>query len=1093
MSSADAAGAVTTTSPPPALDGVSESQSSDPASATASAADDGQPANAEQPMGIASSVDMGGDAEQAVERDFVGGFEAQRLDQVGVASGEGHEDAGGPGGQEGTMMLENVDESPQWYQEGDNHELKRVKVYELINSRWIDQGTAFCFGHYDETTSEALLIARAEANYNEIILQTVIRASDVYQRQQETLIVWTEPDGVDYALSFQDPEGCAEVWTFINEVQRIHASAAEQQPGSSSPGPGPDHSITTSSIIRSGHLPQPALGIIGQIDRAIKQLSRQPSIREKICEYIQQADYLKAMIDVMHQAEDLENLENLHALCSLMQTILMMNDHGMYEHILDEEIFYGVVGMLEYDPEFPIYKANYREFLQESAHFHQPIPIQDISVQRKIHHTYRLQFLKDVVLARVLDDSTFNVLNSCIIFNQIDIITHVQTDPRFLKDMVGLFEDKADPMKMNVDEASTTNGVDKGKGKPNGTSPNGTPAGDADQHRREVVLLLQQLCIMGKNVQLPARMALFKTLVDRGIVHAVQWALARPETTEEGQQMIAVAGEILTTLLDHDVNGVREHVVRQCDATDARGDLKDDSLMTLLCNMMVKSKELAVQTVVADALRMLLEMPLPEGNDSLQAPTKLFSRPKDDSKTEKFLDYFYKLCIHPLTKPIVDLPKWQDVADAPLVLTREKTNLYLSLCDLLSTFALQHSFRSHFFLFTSGLSSNLASLLSSKDKHLRLAALRYFRIHLRNANRNFLIHLTKLEVFKPIIQLTIQESQRDTLVNSSCQEFFEYMRKENLKEPMNHIMTTYEPEIRQLAQTKYTGPTMSAFITRWEINITPAPAEEEKPVIQQPLEVRRLEAEEESYFNTDDDDDDDLGPLPPVSTPPPPLASRFQYAQKRKRRVPVPVPRAPPSIHLPRTPPIGSLVDYGEEEEDLGTVALESIAAPNTNTNNNTSSAPTAAPTGTGTGTGPMPTTPRPPHRQIGGAKRARSEDADADENESGVDLGLGGGGGEGPPARPEKRRREDDEDEMLERLVTSKVKRPALAREGSGLIRVAKMVGGAEGGGGGGGGAQQQQGPKKIKLKFGAAGMAVAAAPAPTKSEAGAKDGDTG
>ena len=32
--------------------------------------------------------------------------------------------------------------------------------------------------------------------------------------------MWTEPDGVDYALSFQEPEGCAEVWNFIQEVQR---------------------------------------------------------------------------------------------------------------------------------------------------------------------------------------------------------------------------------------------------------------------------------------------------------------------------------------------------------------------------------------------------------------------------------------------------------------------------------------------------------------------------------------------------------------------------------------------------------------------------------------------------------------------------------------------------------------------------------------------------------------------------------------------------------------------------------------------------------------------------------------------------------
>lgn len=25
----------------------------------------------------------------------------------------------------------------------------------------------------------------------------------------------------------------------------------------------------------------------------------------------------------------------------------MMNDHGIYEHILDDDIFFGVVGMLE--------------------------------------------------------------------------------------------------------------------------------------------------------------------------------------------------------------------------------------------------------------------------------------------------------------------------------------------------------------------------------------------------------------------------------------------------------------------------------------------------------------------------------------------------------------------------------------------------------------------------------------------------------------------------------------------------------------------------------------------------------------------------
>lgn len=73
------------------------------------------------------------------------------------------------------------DDSQQWI-EDDEHNLKRVKVYELIGARWIDQGTAFCFGDVHE--NEAYLTARAENDYNQVILSTSIRSSDVYQRQQ---------------------------------------------------------------------------------------------------------------------------------------------------------------------------------------------------------------------------------------------------------------------------------------------------------------------------------------------------------------------------------------------------------------------------------------------------------------------------------------------------------------------------------------------------------------------------------------------------------------------------------------------------------------------------------------------------------------------------------------------------------------------------------------------------------------------------------------------------------------------------------------------------------------------------------------------
>src|SRR3984957_20849696 len=61
---------------------------------------------------------------------------------------------------------------------------------------------------------------------------------------------------------------------------------------------------------------------------------------------------------------------------------------------------------------------------------------------------------------------------------------------------------------------------------------------DAINLRREVVSLIQQLCVMGKNVQLPARMTLFRSLVDRGILVAVQWALSLPEKEGSSKPMI---------------------------------------------------------------------------------------------------------------------------------------------------------------------------------------------------------------------------------------------------------------------------------------------------------------------------------------------------------------------------------------------------------------------------------------------------------------------------------------------------------------------------------------------------------------------------
>ncbi|RPD65564.1 hypothetical protein L226DRAFT_520096 [Lentinus tigrinus ALCF2SS1-7] len=97
------------------------------------------------------------------------------------------------------------------------------------------------------------------------------------------------------------------------------------------------------------------------------------------------------------------------------------------------------------------------------------------------------------------------------------------------------------------------------RAKVNGAAlPNGANSSSLDRSlsqeeitsRREVVFLVQPLCIMSKNVQLPARMAPFRTLVDPAIAFAVQLGLSHSGDDEEGGQMIVTSVETTMAPLD---------------------------------------------------------------------------------------------------------------------------------------------------------------------------------------------------------------------------------------------------------------------------------------------------------------------------------------------------------------------------------------------------------------------------------------------------------------------------------------------------------------------------------------------------------------
>lgn len=144
---------------------------------------------------------------------------------------------------------------------------------------------------------------------------------------------------------------------------------------------------------------------------------------------------------------------------------------------------------------------------------------------------------------------------------------------------------------------------------------------------------------------------------------------------------------------------------------------------------------------------------------------------QEDPEAEKFLDYFYKNCILLLLTPILELPE-VGVPDLSL----HDIALCGHLCDLLCFFVSHHSFRSKYFVLSSSLSKHVSILFRTRHKHLRLAALRYFRACIGKSDDFYNRFLMKHDLFVPILDIAVAEKGRDNLLGSACLEFFEFIR-----------------------------------------------------------------------------------------------------------------------------------------------------------------------------------------------------------------------------------------------------------------------------------------------------------------------------
>ncbi|KAF4994438.1 hypothetical protein FGRMN_5768 [Fusarium graminum] len=667
---------------------------------------------------------------------------------------------------------------------------KRVKVYELRNNDWFDRGTGFCSASYEtleDGRKDPRVVVESEDHPDRLLLETKIQKEDGFQKQQGMSIhsaVLHQPhepsSGVDMALSFQEAEGCAMIWRFVSNVQQTFHNHL--------PGAGMQTSLLAKDLFADGrftddglsddlaidvppaiNLPNAELGNLGDIESTMRMMSTTANGRDALAKAIMAEDFIGKIVPLVEMAEDLESLQDLHRLCNIMKTVILLNDTSIIEHAVSDECVLGVVGALEYDPDFPSHKANHRHWLGNQGRYKEVVPIEDEQIRRKIHQTYRLQYLKDVVLARILDDPTFSVLNSLIFFNQVDIVQHLQANAAFLNELFGIFN----------------------------------PANNDQRRKKEAVLFIQQCCAIAKNIQPPARQTLYNNFIAHGLLQVIHFGLRHHDV---GVRVGAT--DILISIIDHDPQMIRQTLYRQMHENQTP---LTDSLIDLL----LVEVDLGVKSQISEALKVLLDPgpppPMQNPENFTKANGEFVGRQRPQGATDPqqdvFLHRFYERSAPRLFKPLAELEKRTDMN-----FTVQQASMFTYLVEILTFFVRQHGLRCKFYVMSNDIAKRISQLLACPEKFLRLVAIRFFRSLIGLQDEFYIKHLTEKQILGPILEVLIETMPRDNLLDSASLEFFEFIKKENVKDLIKHLVLNYREQLMSLSYM----PTFRDLVLRYD-------------------------------------------------------------------------------------------------------------------------------------------------------------------------------------------------------------------------------------------------------------------------------------
>ncbi|XP_016846213.1 serine/threonine-protein phosphatase 4 regulatory subunit 3B isoform X3 [Anolis carolinensis] len=686
---------------------------------------------------------------------------------------------------------------------------RRVKVYTLNEERqWDDRGTGHVSSTYVERLKGMSLLVRAEAD-GSLLLESKINPNTAYQKQQDTLIVWSEAENYDLALSFQEKAGCDEIWEKICQVQGKDPSVeVTQDLIDESEEERFEEMPETSHLI---DLPTCELNRLEEIADLVTSVLSSPIRREKLALALENEGYIKKLLQLFQLCENVENTEGLHHLYEIIRGILFLNKATLFEVMFSDECIMDVVGCLEYDPALAQPKRH-REFLTKTAKFKEVIPITDSELRQKIHQTYRVQYIQDIILPTpsVFEENFLSTLTSFIFFNKVEIVSMLQEDEKFLSEVFAQLTDEATD----------------------------------DDKRRELVNFFKEFCAFSQTLQPQNRDTFFKTLAKLGILPALEIVMGMDDL-----QVRSAATDIFSYLVEFSPSMVREFVMQEAQQSDDDILLINVVIEQMICDT---DPELGGAVQLMGLLRTLID---PEN----MLATANVRKWKGKTEKSEFLNFFYNHCMHVLTAPLL-ANTTEDKNDKDAVVGSNKSNticpdnyqtaqLLALILELLTFCVEHHTYHIKNYIMNKDLLRRVLVLMNSKHTFLALCALRFMRRIIGLKDEFYNRYITKGNLFEPVINALLDNGTRYNLLNSAVIELFEFIRVEDIKSLTAHIVENFYKALESIEYVQ----TFKGLKTKYE---------QEKDRQSQKLnsnrfrrDARTLEDDEEMWFNEDEEEE----------------------------------------------------------------------------------------------------------------------------------------------------------------------------------------------------------------------------------------------